>query len=779
MTGALQGGGWIIEQALVLREQPVPGWLGPAVGGLNALLVAVPAVLLALIPRSTVVNLTGRLWAASAALLAVLACARAVPIQHNALYLVVLAVLGGVAGSRVGSRGVAGSRVGIALVAALALPRRQGGRMSPWAVAAGVGALVPWLWLAALGGLLETLAAAGAAAALGRLAARLLPAVAGSAAFTGSRWRSVGLGGLVSAVCLTLLAGGTGASGVPLLALLSLPALAFPAAALARSPRSVAVLIGLATFGPLAFVEPAQTALFLGLDDVGKWALLAALSTLTLALLSGIVLLLPRGSRPAGSQLASDGPELAEESPASDRPERINIGSRRSGGRSWAASRWSAGWVTAVVVATGALVGYGALGRPGLYGDELFVVLRTQAGLTNLPADLPARRAAAYRQLVDTADRTQGPLRRELSRLHVAYTPFYLVNGLEVAGGPAVRAWLSTRPEVDRVLLNPRLRPIPERPGPITGHATVDDRPQWNVAMLGADRVWASGDTGQGITVGGSDSGIDGTHPALASGFRGGEDSWYDPWNGTRTPTDDGGHGTHTLGSAVGSHGIGVAPGARWMGCVNLARDLGSPAGYLRCLQFMLAPFPYGGDPLRDGRPERAADVLTNSWGCTAIEGCDAGSLRPAIDALSTAGIFVVVAAGNTGPGCGTVTDPPARYGGALSVGAVDSSGQVAAFSSRGGPESPKPELLAPGVNVLSALPNNGYAALSGTSMAAPHVAGVVALMWSANPHLAGDVARTRQLLVQTATPASGATACEPDARIVNADAAVQAARNG
>src|SRR5207248_4658886 len=231
--------------------------------------------------------------------------------------------------------------------------------------------------------------------------------------------------------------------------------------------------------------------------------------------------------------------------------------------------------------------------------------------------------------------------------------------------------------------------------------------------------------------VGASDSGVDGDHPAVRDNFRRGDDSWYDPWNRTRRPTDHGGHGTHTLATAIGHDNVGVAPGAQWVGCVNLDRNLGNTAHYLDCLQFMLAPFPYGGDPWRDGRPDRAPDVLTNSWGCPPVEGCDLGTLRAAVDALTGAGIYVVVAAGNSGPACRTVDDPPAPYPSALTVGAVDQRGNVAEFSSRGPtPDGrPKPDLLAPGVGVLSALPGGRFGALVGTSMAAPLVAGVVALM--------------------------------------------------
>jgi subtilisin family serine protease len=276
--------------------------------------------------------------------------------------------------------------------------------------------------------------------------------------------------------------------------------------------------------------------------------------------------------------------------------------------------------------------------------------------------------------------------------------------------------------------------------------------------MIGADRVWRElGVTGRGIIVGSSDSGIDGAHPALADRFRGGDDSWYDPWSHSRAPVDHGGHGTHTLATAIGGGNVGVAPGASWVGCVNLERNLASPARYLDCLQFMLAPFPRGGDPLRDGRPERAAHVLTNSWGCTPIEGCDLRSLRPAVEGLTAAGIFVVGAAGNSGPACGSVADPPAPYPQTLTVGAVDRDDRLADFSSRGPtPDGrTKPDVVAPGVDILSALPGGGYGTESGTSMATPHVSGVVALLWSANPRLIGDIPRTREILRTTTRPVS------------------------
>ncbi|EWM67227.1 hypothetical protein MCBG_04360 [Micromonospora sp. M42] len=329
-------------------------------------------------------------------------------------------------------------------------------------------------------------------------------------------------------------------------------------------------------------------------------------------------------------------------------------------------------------------------GQPGLHGERLLVVLREQADLTGLPAGTPgragrdARATEVYRRLVATADRTQGDLRRTLTDMRLKPTPYYLVNAIETDGGPAVRAWLSGRPEVARVLVSQRLRPLPALAPTARGDAPAPTGPAWNISLIGADRVWSElGVTGSGVVVGSSDSGVDGRHPALAGGFRGGDDSWYDPWEDRRAPADRGGHGTHTLGSAVGRDGIGVAPGASWVGCVNLDRNLGSPARYLDCLQFMLAPFPPGGNPLTDGRPARAPDVLTNSWGCPPLEGCDPGALRPATAALTAAGILVVAAAGNTRPVL-RLDRGPAR----TVPGRADRRG--------GGPAAPRHRLLQP-----------------------------------------------------------------------------------
>ncbi|MER7331012.1 MULTISPECIES: S8 family serine peptidase [unclassified Micromonospora] len=783
-----QLGGWLADQIMLAAGRDRVVWLWPATVLFTVLLVGAPALSLALLPRSAAVRATGRAWLAAALVLGALGLLRALPPVHHEAYLAALA-----------------ATAALATLVLRALARRTAATPRPSAptatllgVAGGLALLLPWVWLGALGGLLETVLAGLAAAALGALAGALLDDAFWSRFAVGEPPRPARLvlvGGLVAGVALLVLAAGVGQSGAHLPLLLTLPPAGFALAALHAAARRPAAatpgaasadpsgttgdgpggrepggragaagvraatrwLVGLAVFGPLAFTDPEEITLVLTTTrDVPFWVAAAAGAGLAvaavLAVAYGVLLARARSRRP----------------------------SRRVAGATAAA----------LLVAVGA-VAVGA-GQPGLHGERLFVVLREQADLSGVlaaagRAGRDARAGEVYRRLVDTAERTQADLRRDLRRLRLDHTSYYLVNAIEVDGGPAVRAWLARRPEVARVLVSQRVRPLPAPAGRSRGTAPAPAGPEWNVRMLGADRVWSQlGVDGSGIVVGSSDSGVDGGHPALAAGFRGGDDSWYDPWDGTRSPTDQGGHGTHTAGSAVGRGGIGVAPGAQWVGCVNLDRNLGSPAYYLDCLQFMLAPFPPGGNPFTDGRPARAPDILTNSWGCPPIEGCDPGALRPATAALEAAGILVVAAAGNTGPYCGSIDDPPAPYADVLTVGAVDAQRRVTSFSSRGPvPGAAKPDLVAPGHEVLSAMPGGGYATLSGTSMATPQVAGVVALMWSANPALVGDLPRTRQILRDTATPATYAPrtqTCGGDANItgaglVDAYAAVRAAR--
>jgi subtilisin family serine protease len=744
ITAVMQTGTWLVEQFLVIEGIGMPSWAWPVAAWINAALVGVPALILAYAASRRDVQAVGRAWTIAAALLGLLGSVRAVPAQSNELYLLVLAAVAAAVtlGLRLFARRVAHAR----------FPRKI--KTVPWyAVAAGLAVGLPWLWVGALGGVVETVLALLAAAGVGVLAAEVLTARWLDAPFANlgtARLGRIVLAALVGGVSLVLIAAGTGGSGVHLTEMLLLPPLAFAGAALTRIAahrRPVAVVVGLAILGPLALVEPDETSLALGLHDVGFWTGIGALGALGIGLAT-IPVALASLARPVVR---------------------------------W---RFAAPVAAMAMVAAGAVV-YPVAGHPGFFGEHLFVVMKQQADLSGLAqiTDRDERLRTTYQRLVDTANRSQAPLRAELRKWHLGYTPYYLVNGIEVDAGPAVRAWLSGRGDVDRVLLNPTLRPIPSAGPPIRGHAPAPTGPVWNVALVDAPPVWASGDTGQGIVIGGSDTGVDLAHPAVRAAFRGGDDSWYDPWNHTTSPVDHNGHGTHTIGSALGANGIGVAPGAQWMACVNLDRNLGSPAHYLDCLQFMLAPFGAGGDAFH-GNPGRAADVLTNSWGCPTMEGCDRDALRPAVDALTAAGIFFVAAAGNEGPRCESIDDAPAPYPDTFTVGAVDKQRRVTDFSSRGPvPGGAKPDVVAPGADVVSALPGGGYGALDGTSMATPQVAGVVALMWAASPVLRGDVPRTAQILRDTATPATATAAArcggteQTGAGLVNAAAAVAAAK--
>jgi subtilisin family serine protease len=478
----------------------------------------------------------------------------------------------------------------------------------------------------------------------------------------------------------------------------------------------------------LAFIDPQPLALEAG-DPALGWAWQAALISAVLGVVLGLV----------GWRLPPNG------------------STQRNA--AWGAA--AAAWVVAALC-------YFVGGQPGFYGDRLFVILESQADFTQASemVDYDARRQTVYDTLVAHAGASQADLRGSLDRLGVGYTPYYLLNAVEVEGGLPVRLLLATRSDVSRILPSPRLRPLPSGldAGPAEADMPADHA--WNLRLLGADRVWEELDVrGAGIVVGGSDSGVEYTHPELADAYRGsaGEHdlAWYDPWSHTPAPVDYSGHGTHTLASAVGNR-AGVAPDAEWIACANLQRNLGNPALYLDCLQFMLAPFPLEGDPWRDGDPLRSAHVLNNSWGCPQEhEGCDPASLEPAVEALRAAGIFVVASAGNEGPRCATVSDPIAIYDAVFSVGAVDEGRNLAPFSSTGpvtvdGSGRLKPDIAAPGVDIWSAWPGGQYAPNSGTSMAGPHVAGVVALLWSANPALIGDIERTEQILRETAQPFSG-----------------------
>ena len=409
---------------------------------------------------------------------------------------------------------------------------------------------------------------------------------------------------------------------------------------------------------------------------------------------------------------------------------------------------------------------------------SVLVVLREQADLSGaaLIGDRLERRRFVYEALKAQAEAAQGPLGRELTARGVAFRPHFLVNMLEVEADGETAAWLAARTEVARVAAN-RAAPLARvavddvpRPAP---RAAAEIEP--NLILVGAPQLWDRGIKGQGIVIADADTGFEWDHPALKNAYRGWDGlavthdyNWHDavhdalPGNACGSdapaPCDDAGHGTATSGFAVGQDGadtIGMAPGARLIGCRNMAAGVGTPARYIECFEWFLAPTDSRG---QNPRPDLAPDVINNSWSCPPSEGCtDPDLLNSTVDAMRAAGIAMAFSAGNVGARCSTLANAPAVAPGSFAIGATWLDDTIAAFSAFGpvtidGSNRLKPDLTAPGVNLRTAGLNRSYVPLfSGTSASAPHVAGAFALLWAAAPGLRGDVDASEEILKHSA----------------------------
>jgi serine protease AprX len=424
---------------------------------------------------------------------------------------------------------------------------------------------------------------------------------------------------------------------------------------------------------------------------------------------------------------------------------------------------------------------------------EILVVLRTQADLSRADSltTKEAKGRHVYEALRSVAEASQRHLRAALEAQQVEYQSFYLVNALKVRGGSALVQSLATRQDVARIVPNPRVRGIPEDTFMPLAADSLPQGIEANISRIHADDVWALGHTGHGVVVAGQDTGYDWDHPALKTQYRGWDGdtadhdyNWHDAIHSgggvcgadSPAPCDDYSHGTHTMGTIVGDdgegHQIGVAPGAQWISCRNMDQGYGTPATYMECFEFFLAPYPVGGTP-DDGDPNLAPHVVNNSWSCPPSEGCDAASLEAAVEALRQAGIVVAVSAGNYGgsdtDGCSSVLYPTAIYTQSFTVGGFNHrDDSIYNGSSRGpvtygGETYTKPDISAPAVGVNSCVPGGGYSTKTGTSMAAPHVAGAVALLLSASPAYAGDVDAIEEILTRTAEPRTSTQGCGGD----------------
>ncbi len=398
---------------------------------------------------------------------------------------------------------------------------------------------------------------------------------------------------------------------------------------------------------------------------------------------------------------------------------------------------------------------------------EFMVLLKQQADVSaaKLLTTKEEKGQYVFSTLKSTARRTQQTIIDLLDTKNVIYKNFYLVNSFWVFGTLSDIEMLAKLPEVEKITLNPSIK----FGGPVSKESLVNPTAkkalEWGITQTKADQVWALGYKGQGVVIGGQDTGYDWEHPALKAKYRGWNGStadhnynWHDAittGNGgvcglnSPIPCDDDEHGTHTMGTMVGDDGganqIGMAPDAKWIGCRNMDEGNGTPATYIECFEWFLAPTDLNN---LNPNPSKAPHVINNSWGCPLSEGCNTSNfstMEMAVDNLKLAGVVVVVSAGNSGSDCGSIDDPSAIFENSFTVGATKNNDGIANFSSRGvvtidGSNRLKPDISAPGVDIRSCIPGGGYDSFNGTSMAGPHVAGMVALIISAYPTLAGNV---------------------------------------
>lgn len=355
---------------------------------------------------------------------------------------------------------------------------------------------------------------------------------------------------------------------------------------------------------------------------------------------------------------------------------------------------------------TAAPIGSSDAARQALYGAQTAFAAEHQVGVRALIGDAVA----------------QG----------VASDPTYLwiVNAVVVTGTESLAQTLANRSDVAAVLPNEKMHVEQVSTAPAAS-------PEWNLDRVQAPDAWEQGVTGAGAVVGTIDTGVQWDHPALKRQYRG--------WNGTSAnhnynwadfhsevpspaPFDDYAHGTHVTGIMVGDDGganeVGVAPGAKWIAAKACDADGNCFSDeILEAMQWMEAPTDLAGN---NPDPTRAPDVVVMSVGSECANDEYLELYRSALQSWRAAGIVGVFSGGNQ-----SFVPKPACYPEAVAVGVTDGNDNVPSWSGHG-PSTYgeiKPDLVAPGVGIRSAIPGNGYQYLSGASMAAPHVAGVAALL--------------------------------------------------
>ncbi|TMW65425.1 hypothetical protein Poli38472_008067 [Pythium oligandrum] len=329
---------------------------------------------------------------------------------------------------------------------------------------------------------------------------------------------------------------------------------------------------------------------------------------------------------------------------------------------------------------------------------------------------------------------------------------YWLTNQMLVAGATQeLVEQLSKHPDVASVApeqIFPLVHPVLET---AAVSAPSSASTQWGLKKINAPAVWATGNMGEGVTIGIIDTGVRYTHVAIKDNWRS-TYGWYDPEAKAATPYDATGHGTHVTGIIAGNNGIGVAPNAQWIMCKGCRSTGCYTSDLLACFQFMTCPTrPDGLAPDCSQMPR----VVSNSWG----GGQGLTTFDDVINTWRKSGIIPVFAAGNTGPSCGS-TQSPGDNANVITVGSIDSLNSLSRFSSKGPTTKGllKPDISAPGSAIKSSCYTGDadYCSKSGTSMATPHVAGAIALYLKAKPSATYDEIKqafqSTSLVITTAT---------------------------